>query len=719
MLPVLNEFMHNAIKKNGSLLGLLLLLQIPIQTDAQKHRWSFDELTNKAEQKEELGDFYGAIAWYRKALEKSEATKISPEQHFNVVNRLADLNRTIRNYPVAANYYKQLYSGRSSEYPQARFYLGLMLQQTGQYDSALKVMKAVNKHYQGPNKRVVKKRTEVAIKGCKKALKRNAADDKRKTSINHLNADINSAYTELSPTFKGDSTLLYASRKADSIIEVQRGQKVASKTRFYIAQKQASGWQHQGPWKPFNDESYNVGNGSFSPNGEYFYFTRCQLNNNKKMRCKLYVSQKKDDNQWAKPEELPNPINKAGISSTHPSLGTMKKGRREKTIIFFTSNREGGKGGKDIWYTSYDKRRDQYANPRNAGRKVNTLGDEVTPYFDDKLGRLYFSSNGHPGYGGLDVFRVPFEGGRTRAKPKNLGEPVNSPADDLYYTKNPQGEGFLVSNRNGVIALKHPTCCDDIFALQMPKEYVKTISGVITLRQRNGDDTSITTNGEETVRDTGRSVVSIYENEITDSGGKRTLIAQDTLTKEDSGQYQFNLEEQEGEDSLSLTVNKESYYREDSDTFTRKELTEKGNHRDLSLKPIPKEPIVIPNIYYAFDKAKLKPQSKPVLDTTLLSLLENNPKLILEIRSHTDSVGSNRYNQELSQERAQSVVDYLVDKGVDRKRLKAKGFGESKPIAPNTNPDGSDNPEGRQKNRRTEFRVIGEIKGNKEITYTE
>ncbi|MDC1188768.1 OmpA family protein [Flavobacteriales bacterium] len=136
------------------------------------------------------------------------------------------------------------------------------------------------------------------------------------------------------------------------------------------------------------------------------------------------------------------------------------------------------------------------------------------------------------------------------------------------------------------------------------------------------------------------------------------------------------------------------------------------------MKKFSVQPIVVKNIYYEYDKFALLDSSKTVIDTTMFKILTDNPDIIIEIGSHTDAIGSDAYNQKLSQKRAQSVVNYLIGKGIARKRLQAKGYGEKEPIAANKNADGSDNPEGRQMNRRTEFRVIGKIKGVSEIIYT-
>ncbi len=690
---------------------------------AQTGNLKLKEIREKAEQKVSLGDFYGAISWYQKAFEKAKSTKADPTKKYAIIHQLADLNRKIRNYRAASKHYRVLHKKRSAEYPQARFYWGLMAQQTGKYKKALKVLRQVKKHYRGPNSRKVKLLSENAIKGCQKALK---ASQDEKITIEHLSTSINSAYTELSPFFRNDSTMIYASRKADSLITLKRGEKVSDKTRFYKAAKKDGKWHHQGPWKALNQVDANLGNGTFSANKQRFYFTQCQLNSDKQMVCKIWVSEKEADGEWREPKKLPEPINKDGISSTHPSAGEIQKGRRKKQLIFFTSERRKGKGGKDIWYTSYDEDRNDYANPRNAGRYVNTIGDEMTPYLDDKLGKLYFSSEGWPGYGGLDVFEVPFVSGRFKAEPENLGKPVNSAADDLYYNTNNKGEGFLVSNRQGVIALKHPTCCDDIFNVKMPKRFVDYLTGLVSLQNKDDTSSSKSTNNNDTqeltvtlyeVTDSAKKQKGNAKKRFGDTGRQRQMVAKDTVS--DTSQYRFSLKDKAGSRKFVVEANKEGYYRDQSDTFTRESLTKKGNYKNFSLKPIPKEPIVIPNIYYEFDKAVLKDGSRKALDTTVLQILINNPKLVLEIRSHTDSIADDDYNMDLSQRRAKSVVDYLTNQGINEKRLNAKGFGESQPIAPNSKPDGSDNPKGRQKNRRTEFRVIGELKGNKKVIYQE
>jgi OmpA-OmpF porin, OOP family len=186
--------------------------------------------------------------------------------------------------------------------------------------------------------------------------------------------------------------------------------------------------------------------------------------------------------------------------------------------------------------------------------------------------------------------------------------------------------------------------------------------------------------------------------------GERFLIK--TMKSSDLALYDTKVE---ANADYQLLVKKDGYLSNSYDFSTRGITTSTTLETDIPLTMIPKEPIRIPNVQYEFDKSNILEGSKIALDTTVLRLMLDNPQIIVEIMSHTDSKGNDQYNMKLSQKRAESVVQYLTSKGVKAERLKAKGYGESKPVAPNDNPDGSDNPEGRALNRRTDFKIIGKL----------
>ena len=753
---------------------------------------SIKELRKKADQQYELGDWYGAIESYEEAYQQARQKDAAPGKQYQLAATLGKLYRKIRNYRKAGFYYKTLAFERSGEYPKARFYTAMMVQQQGLYDSAQKLLKQVKERYQGPDAYATKKRVEAALAGTRKALKNGVASDT--LTLTHLNRSINSPYSEFGPLLLNDTTLLYASRKVDSLLSIKRGGKVPQYTRFYKAHFEAGEWQHEGPWQAGPQLKGNVGNGAFSDDRKRFYFTKCAFRKAKqRMICKLYVA-KREGGQWSDARKLPAPVNQEGVSSTHPTTTTVTKGRQKQPVLIFASDRERGRGKMDIWYSALDPESGDYSRPRNMGRKVNTKGNEVTPYFDTASSTLYFSSDSRAGYGGLDVYGVKGEFGRFRNEPRHLSAPVNSPADDLYYWTKGEKTGFLVSNRPGVTTLKHETCCDDLFATALPER--DTAEQQLLAKQLTGKilkaDTSMKADNKKTQSQT---VVTLYQSDT----AKRPFnkIITDTLKEQDSGRFRLALQDLDSNDQVFVKAKRRGFQSVASDTFVRKSLERGTTHARMYLKqkkvladkgeasekpekvaktdkgesqktsrqqkrkaikradtqsvkaqpevkqdPTQKaedkttakaqtskkesrpertstettktkpgnKPVVIPKVNYGFNKASLDEEAKNAIDTTVLELMQNNPEIRVQIRSHTDIAGSDAYNLKLSQRRAENVVDYLVEKGIERDRLVPKGFGERKPIAPNFELDGSDNPEGRRKNRRTEFKILDQSK---------
>jgi outer membrane protein OmpA-like peptidoglycan-associated protein len=363
--------------------------------------------------------------------------------------------------------------------------------------------------------------------------------------------------------------------------------------------------------------------------------------------------------------------------------------KKGNDIIYFVSNNKEGKGGMDIWYTVYDKKTKTYKEPKNLGNKVNTSQDEISPFFDNDTRSLYFSSDGWGGLGGFDVYKATGDGKKWLSN-ENIGQPVNSGADEIYYTISPnREEGFFISNRKGGNALKNRACCDDIYSYKH-SQYIKiSLDGYVYEKARP----------EIPIEE---AAVELY---ILDKKTKEKALIK-TMYTDRSGNYKTPLEA--GQEYF-IIIKKKDWLGTSTDVSTMGITTSQVIKRVSYLDKEPKEPIHIPNIQYEFDKAVILEQSKVAIDTTVLALMIANPELIVEIQSHTDSKGGDVYNMKLSQKRAESVVNYLTSKGISPKRLVAKGYGESKPVAPNENPDGSDNPEGRAKNRRTDFKIIGKL----------
>ncbi|MCB0429984.1 MAG: OmpA family protein [Flavobacteriales bacterium] len=344
----------------------------------------------------------------------------------------------------------------------------------------------------------------------------------------------------------------------------------------------------------------------------------------------------------------------------------------------------------------------------------------MTPSYDIETRTMYFSSDGYPSLGGLDIFKVPGEKSRWK-KAENMGYPLNSSADDLYYTiSKDRSEGFFVSNRPGGVALKNPTCCDDIYSLKWTKYIRVALAGKVFQVDDSSKVESIeqilqkgSNADQEKFKPVERAVVSLF---LLDPSGEEEPMFIKSDTTDANGDYSITMEQ--GQD-YRVTISKDEYLSR-SNNFSTKSFTKSDTLKwNAPIVAIPPEPIIIRNIYYHFDKSNLTDSAMMTIDTTIYRIMTENPEIVAEISSHTDSRGTDTYNEKLSQKRAESVVKYLISKGIASERLKAKGYGESKPLAPNENPDGSDNPEGRAKNRRTEFKVIGRIKNVSDVNYKE
>ncbi len=392
-----------------------------------------------------------------------------------------------------------------------------------------------------------------------------------------------------------------------------------------------------------------------------------------------YIQARKLDGKWSEPTELS--FNNISYSVGHPTLSEDGK------TLYFSSNMPGGYGGSDIYKSSYDGT--NWGEPINLGKTINTPGNEVFPYISNK-GKLYFSSQGHQTLGGLDVFMSDNNGGVWSA-PVNLAYPMNSSQDDFAIAINDNDTtGYISSNRSGV---------DQIYEyIQVPTTFVvegiaslkaglEPMEGVnITLINKTDGDTARVTTGK-------------------DGKFKFNLLPAKSYVLQGTKDGYFNVSEsfETGKKAEQKTIN----LKFEIDEIVESESgTGSGNPADGS--ETASKTYDVGNVFYDYDKAEIRPDARPTLDK-LVKLLNDNPKINIEIQSYSDSRGSASYNQALSNRRAAAVVNYLAGKGIAQKRLQSKGFGESQPV--NKCVDGVECTEAEhQKNRRTEFIVLKENK---------
>jgi len=590
----------------------------------------------------------------------------------------------LRDYQKSQRMFLNAYNTDSKKVPEALFYHAQMQRSNGLYDSAALNFKKFKKEYKGSNK-TLKRQASKEMVYCDSVKKIIAI--KNKIIVQHLDTSINKVNVEAAPFAIDENTLLFSSYRTNSREYIEEGKDSEMKMRkLYQAKRIANKWKFTGEFEgPFNVKDFHNSNACLSSDKKRLYFTRCKENFKGEMICAIFVSEKNGET-WSEPKKLPKEINNPKYTSTMPALANDPAKGNE--VLFFVSNRK-GKGKLDIWYSVYNIKKGTFKPPRNAGAKINTTQNEVSPFFDNDTRTLYFSSQGMGGLGGYDIFKTKGNGTKWEFA-ENLGPPYNSGADDIYFSLSPnRKEGFFVSNRKGGYALKNSTCCDDIYTFKKT-DYIKmSVEGRV----------HEATDPFEYIQDVN---IEVYIKDK--SNGEKYLVK--TIKSGKDGKFKTELE---AGNEYYLLSKKEDFLGSSAEISTKNISSSKILHEDLKLVNKPKSVVHIPNINYQTDKWELLPESKKVLDTTLFKLMVENPELIIEIQSHTDSKGSESYNLKLSQKRSESVVKYLISKGLNPERLRAKGFGESMPVEPNNKPDGSDNPLGRAKNRRTDFKIVGVI----------
>jgi len=435
------------------------------------------------------------------------------------------------------------------------------------------------------------------------------------------------------------SIIIFASNRDDAIGKDNDpwfGQKHTS--LFVSYQDRAGNWGaptllDEGP---INTE-YNEGAPATNSSGTELYFTRCLRSPDVEMGCRIFMSQRQGAN-WGEPREI-KLTNDSTVSVGHPALSP------DGLTLYFVSNMPGGIGGHDIWYARRRAPGDEFGPPQNLGAPINSLGNEMFPYLRED-GVLFFSSDGHPGMGGLDIFQSEWTPGGW-SKPENMGAPINSPMDDFGMLFKPGlKQGFFSSNRRGTRGY-------DIHSFYLaPVEF--TISGVVR------DDST-------------KAVLPGVTVQLVGSDG--TLVVTETNPE---GVYRFGKEVLREQTSYELLASKNKYFSARAQQNTVDFNRSRDFFVDISMLALPVTPIALPEILYDFGRWELLPQFRDSLNG-LVQTLNDNPQLIIELASHTDSRGTEASNDTLSQRRAQSVVDYLIEKGIDPARLVARGYGERMP----------------------------------------
>lgn len=598
------------------IIGLLLILAMVSQTaDAQRKR------IEKAENAFKAGKYFEAIDLFKFAYGKVE----DREKKKELIYKTALCYRYIDDVHHAEIWFRKAVK-RGLENPLARLYYADALLANGEYEEA-------KTNFQKYKKLVPDdKRAQKGIESCEFALK--AKENPTRHNINPMYF-FNTRESEFSPCYGKDNyTIVYFTTTREGTT----GNEINPVTGQYYADIYQSRVDRKGEWSdpvPLGENintEYDEGVACTNEKANTMYFTAIKENKDGDMVTQIYKSTKQGI-KWGESQKVPI-FEIDSIMVAHPALSSDGK------TLYFVSNKKGGQGRKDIWKVTQSSE-GGWGVPENLGPSINTKGNEVFP-FVHKDGTLYFSSDGHVGMGGLDLFMARPQGSKWEVS--NLGYPMNSPRDDFGIVFERELErGYFSSNREDSRGE------DDIFQFALPPLEFK-----LKLTVKNSTTT-------EKIPDASVNLIgSDGTNEV------KTSEADATVTFELNPNTDYRV------------IGRKGGFLAGKEKLSTKGLTESQDiEKDLFLPPNDDPKLV--KVFYDFGKWELKPESMAALEELVELLRDDNPNITIELSSHTDFRGSDEANQELSKKRAQSVVDFLILYGIDAERLTSKGYGETKP----------------------------------------
>lgn len=465
---------------------------------------------------------------------------------------------------------------------------------------------------------------------------------------------LNTEQYDFSPMFadRKNSVMIFSSSRQGGVGELEEQRTGGGRTDLWETIRDKKGkWGEPKPMPQGVNTEDNEGAAVFDRKAETMYYTNCPNEKKKNLGCDILMVERKGD-KWGTPTKLNLKPNDT-VTVGHPAL------TNDDLTLIFASDMEGGQGGKDLWMVSYDKRAKSWGDPVNLGPKINTAGDEMFPYIHDD-GSLYFSSDGHIGMGGLDMFRAEVVGTEKKwENPKNLGFPMNSPQHDFGIVFEGKDKGLFTSNRTGGKGR------DDIYSFMLPPLLFELKINVLDEQEKKPlKDIEVrlagTDNSNFTLKTNEAGVVSF----VLTPDQKRFINENTTYTVEAVLPKKM----------LKAGELKKQFSSVGVEKSTNWEFT-------FYMKTVP--PVIkLPMIVYEYDKATLMVNDTVNSEDSLLVLyntLVDNPTINITLRSHTDFRGNDAYNLKLSQRRAQTCVDFLITKGIPKERMKAQGMGEKEP----------------------------------------
>ena len=578
--------------------------------------------TATADAQFDKGEYYDAQRNYRTIYNKL-TKKNQRELRGEIAGRLAlcyiKLNQPARASLMLRNAIR--YGQNDSE---TMLMLGRSLQKEGKYTEAIKVYEEYIAAYGSDDK------SDIGIAGCRLALSK---ENESRYKVRQAKT-LNMHRSDYSPAFAGNdfdriyftSTNEYSTGSSRSEITGQKNGDI------WLSDRNERGdWARPEPAEGSINSDNDEGTASFSPDGQTMYITRARREADMSTGLEIWIS-KRVDARWNEPEKFDIEEKSDTIYNyAHPAVSPDGK------WLYFASDRPGGSGGYDIWRINLE----HGGPPVCLGDKINTSGDELFPYVRNDS-TFYFSSDGRPGLGGLDIFKASKTSSNTWVV-ENIPAPINSEADDFGIVFGIGESGFFSSNRGDTRGYDH------IYEFELPKLNIDITGYVMDLDEYVVPDATIRIVGD-------------------DGSDRRTIVR-------DDGSFNFTLNLGV---KYAMLASANGYLNARQEFMTESVEEDALYEVNFILAPV-NRPLVIDNIFYDFDKASLRPESCLALDS-LASVMKQNPSITVELSAHTDRIGSEKYNSALSERRAKSVIDYLIDHaGIDSRRLSAKGYGKDRP----------------------------------------
>ena len=616
-------------------------------------------------------------------------------------------NNALLSYKIGKCYLKTIQKTNSIKYLEHAYYLNpkvkpdiLYLLARG-YHLNLELDKAIATfaEYKGtltPNELTIQgDRIDKKIAECEVA--KELIQNPVRLFADNLGSQINSKYPEYGPYINADETIIMFTSSRDNSTG---GKTDPSDLKFYediyISKKESGKWtKAQNPGKQLNTDSHDAIVG-VSPDGKHALIYKGEENGGDIYECRI-----QEDGTWKSPKKLPKEIN----TKYHESSASFSP---DMEGLYFVSDKPGGFGGKDIYFAALsikgNREKLDYDDAVNLGAIINTPYNEEGVFIDVDGKTMYFSSKGHKSMGGYDIYKSEYINGKW-SRPVNIGYPINTPDDDIFFsfsrngkhayysTFNPTGYGQRDIYMITLLGPEKPVIFGqdyDLLAYQTIPikenamlDKVEIKENLITIVRGKVLDAV-------TLNPLGGVIVEIYDNEL---GRMVANFESNTRT----GEYMVSLNSGK---NYGFAIKAREYMFHSENLIIPPATTVQEIYLDFLLNKVKiGSKIILKNIFFDFDKATLRSESATELNR-LVKMLNDVPRMTIEISGHTDNVGSDAYNKQLSEDRAKAVVEYLIEKGIEEDRLTYAGYGETQPIADN------DTEEGRQVNRRTEFKVL-------------